>query len=710
MPAARPATAYVVCPLCEATCGLTLQLGETVRVTGDAEAPFSRGYLCPKGTALGELHHDPARLRAPLVRRDGELVEVSWEEALTEVAERLAPLLEGDRDAIGVYFGNPTAHSLGASLYLRPLVKAIGTRNVFSAGSVDQLPRVFVAGYVYGDPATVPVPDLDRTDHLLVLGANPLVSNGSLMTAPDLRGRLRAIAERGRVVVVDPVRTRTAEAASEHVPIRPGTDALLLAAMVRTILLEDLATPGPHLTGLDDVARLVEPFAPALVAARTGVGADTISRLARDLAAADRAAVYGRMGTTTQRFGTLTSWLVDVLNAVTGNLDRPGGVMFPLAAAGQPNARRGPRRPFRHDRWRSRVSGRPEVMGELPVVALAEEITTPGPGQVRALVTVAGNPALSGPHAARLQRALGELDLMISLDPYLNETTRHADVVLPVPGPLGRSHYDVLLNQYAVRNHARYAPAALPDEVPQEWETLLRLTAVVAGQSPLTDIGPLDDALATGIATLNHVEPAAHLRGPERLLDLLLRAGPYELDLDRVAAAEHGIDLGPLEPRLPDVLATGSGLVELAPPAVVGDVSRLVAELDSPPYDGVVLVGRRHLRSNNSWMHQVPALAKGPDPCTLQVHPDDAARIGLDDGGCARVSSRVGSLEAPVEVTDAVARGVVSLPHGWGHPEGRVGHRGVNSNLLTDDLLVDEPSGTVVVNGIPVEVRPVRPA
>lgn len=711
-------TSHVTCPLCEATCGLaiTTRDGAVVDVRGDKDDVFSKGYLCPKGTSIAALHDDPDRLRAPLVKRDGEFVEVTWDEAFAEVERRLLPIIEAHgANAVGVYAGNPSAHTLAGALYARPLYKALGTQNFFSASSVDQLPKMFATGYVYGDVATVPVPDLDHTDHLLILGGNPLVSNGSLMTAPDMRGKIRAIRERGTVVVVDPNRTRTADAATEHVPIRPGTDALLMFAMVHVILedgLADLGVLADHVAGLDDVRELAAPFTPEAVAEHTGIDAATIRRLATKFAAAERAVVYGRMGTTTQVFGTLSSWLVEVLNVITGNLDRRGGAMFPLAAAGQPNSRPGARKPFRHGRWQSRVTGMPEVMGELPVVTMADEMLTPGEGQVRALVTVCGNPCVSAPNAARIDTALAGLDFMVSLDVQLNETTRHADVILPGPSQLERSHYDVLLYQYAVRNVANWSDPVLDTDMPQEWQTLLRLLGIALGMGATADVATLDAGLADQVARLSGVEADPALAGPERLLDILLKAGPYDLTYADVAAAPHGIDLGPLEPRLPGVLATASGKVELAPEAITTDVERLLTVLAQPAYDGMLLIGRRHLRSNNSWMHNVAALNGGTNTCTVQVHPTDAARLGLADAGMAKLSTRVGQVLAPVEVTDGIRPGVVSLPHGWGHDVDGVrgsvasGRPGVNSNLLGDDLLFDVPSGTAAVNGIPVELEP----
>ncbi|HET9140941.1 molybdopterin-dependent oxidoreductase [Actinophytocola sp.] len=717
-------TAHVTCPLCEATCGLTVTIdGERVTgVRGDGEDVFSRGFICPKGASLGALHHDPDRLRTPMLKRDGEWVAVGWDEAFAEIDARLMPIIaEHGRDAVAAYAGNPSVHNLGGALYGPVLYKALGTKNFYSASSVDQLPKHFSAGYMFGHLMTIPVADIDRTDHLLILGANPLVSNGSLMTMPDARGRLRALRRRGgKLVVVDPKRTRTAEAADEHHAIRPGTDALLLFAMVSVLFEENLVALGrlaEHVAGVEQVAALCAPFTPETVADRTGIAAADIRRMARELAAAPRAAVYGRIGTTTQAFGTLTSWLVDVLNVLTGNLDREGGMMFPLAAAGQANNRPGRgRRGFATGRFRSRVRGLPEVIGEIPVATLADEILTPGPGQVRALITVAGNPCLSTPNAGRLSDALRQLDFMVSVDVYLNETSRHADVILPGPTALERPHYDLGLYQFAVRNVANWTPAVLPTDVPQEWQTLLRLTGIVTGQGPNADIAALDDFVAAETARRFGVDAAlaAGRTGPERLVDLLLRAGPYDLTLADLEAAPHGVDLGPLTPRIPDVLATPSGKIELAPDEITVDVPRLRAELDRQVNGELVLIGRRQLGSNNSWMHNLEPLVRGQNRCTAQLHPDDAARLGLRDGAMAAIRSRAGKVELPVEITDALRPGVVSVPHGWGHDVDGIrtavatAHPGANTNLLADDTLLDALSGTAVLNGIPIQVEPVH--
>ena len=771
-------TTVRTCPLCEATCGLEITVGdagEVTRVRGDADDVFSHGFLCPKGVSLRELHHDPDRVRTPLRRgADGTLTPCTWDEAFALIADGLGGVLErGGRDAVAAYLGNPVAHNLSGMLYGRVLLKALGSRNVYSASTVDQYPKQLASALMFGTASSVAVPDLDRCEHLIILGANPLASNGSLMTAPDVRGRLRGIQARGgRIVVVDPRRTRTAEVADEHVPIRPGTDALLLFAMVHELFAADRVAPGRLaddglLDGLDTVRALAAPFAPEAVVGPTGVPAATVRRLAHGLADAPRGCVYGRIGTCTQEFGTLASWLVDVLNVLTGNLDREGGAMFTLPAVGGTNSKGEPGRGrgARTGRWTSRVRGLDEIFGELPVACLSEEIETPGDGQVRALITLAGNPVLSTPNSGRLDAALASLEFMVSVDLYVTETSRHADVILPAPSPLERPHFDVALYFFAVRDVANFSPPSpvAPEGIEPEWRTLLRLAAVVAGAGPAGDVDALDDIVVAellrreiaaagspvaGRSVDELVDALAPRRGPERLLDAMLRTGPYGdafadepnerwrstpaaaaaraagldapgLSLDVLEALPHGADLGALQPRLPAALRTVSGRVELAPAPIIADVARLEAALarEAAREEGaMVLVGRRDLRSNNSWMHNLPVLVRGPERCTVHVHPDDAARLGLGDGADADVRSRAGSITVPVEVTDAVMPGVVSIPHGWGHAARGVGwrtaadHPGVSSNTLTDELAVDAVSGNAVLNGIPVELSPVAAA
>ena len=757
-PAETPATtrtALRTCPLCEAGCGLEITLrsdgagGEEVqRIRGDRLDVFSKGYICPKGSTLKQLHEDPDRLRRPMVKRDGVHVEVSWPEAWQAVAEGLGGAIDRHgREALAAYVGNPTAHSLSAMMFSRVLLTGLGTRNRFSASTVDQMPRHVASGHVFGSPVAIPVPDLDRTDHLVILGANPYASNGSVCTAPDFPGRIEAIRERGgKVVVVDPRFTRTAREADQWVSIRPGTDALLLAGIANTLFAEGLVDVGGHVAvHVDGVAALeaaLGPFTADAVADATGVDAETVRTMARELAAAPTATVYGRIGTTTTEFGSTASWLIDVVNALTGNLDRPGGAMFATPVAGGATTRGAPGsgRGFATGRGHTRVSGHPEVMGEYPVGALAEEILTPGDGRIRALVTVAGNPVLSTPHSEQLAAALDDLEFMVSVDMYLNETTKHADVVLPPPSQLQKGHYDLLLLQFAVRNVANYSEPVLPldDDQPDEWEIISKLTLVAQGLGVDADPALADDTAIAAIVRSAVGDPyspvagrdaddllaelaASGRRGPERMLDFMLRTGPFGdgfgsdpqgTSLDDLLDHPHGRDFGPLVPRIPEVLRTPSGKVELAPEVFVADLGRLASSIAGLADRGMVLVGRRHLRSNNSWMHNVKVLVKGRPRCTLQVHPDDASTLGLADGAPATITSRVGSVTAPVEVTADIRPGVVSLPHGWGHgQEGtrlRVAaeHAGVNSNVLSDDAALDPLSGTSVLNGIPVEVAP----
>ncbi|MFI8950606.1 molybdopterin oxidoreductase family protein [Streptomyces sp. NPDC053750] len=742
-------TALRICPLCEATCGLTLTLeGATVTAArGDRDDVFSRGFICPKGASFGAVDSDPDRLRGPLVRRDGELREATWQEAFDAVATGIRPVVEQyGPHAVGVVLGNPNVHTMAGALYPNVLLGALGTRSLFTASTVDQMPKHVSSGLLFGDANAIPVPDLDRTDHLLLIGANPLESNGSLCTAPDFPGRLKALRARGgTLTVIDPRRTRTAKLADRHVAICPGTDALLLAAMAHVLFEEDLVDLGalaPHVEGVTELADAVRDFTPESVAAACDVDAGVTRALARELAAAPTAAVYGRIGSCTVPHGTLASWLVDVLNILTGNLDRPGGALFPQAATDRTPRPAGPGRGFALGRWRSRVSGHPEAKGELPLSALAEEIDTATAegAPVRALITVAANPVLSAPDGDRLDKALGSLDFMVSVDPYLNETSRHAHVVLPPPPPAQSPHHDFAFNTLAVRNQVRYTRPAVPLEPGRmaETEILARLTLAATGMHgadpAAVDAMVIEQTLGKAVrdphSPVHGRDPGeltARLtgdNGPERRLDMMLRLGPYGdgfgvrpdgLTLERLLAHPHGIDLGPLRPRLPQPLRTRSGKVELLPGPIADDLPRLRQALAERP-DGLVLVGRRHLRSNNSWMHNVPALTGGSNRCTLHLHPDDAERLGVRSGEPVRVKGAGGEVTAPAEVTDAVRPGVVSLPHGWGHdrPGTRLTHAatdpGVNVNQLLDGTLLDPLSGNAVLNGVPVKLRPLTGA
>ena len=730
------ATVHRICPFCEACCGLEIDLegGRVSRIRGDRADVFSAGFLCPKAIGLKDLHDDPDRLRTPLIKRDGRFVEASWDEAYAEIARRLPPIIAGGGpDAVATVLGNPVSHKMGLTLYFPRLARALGSRNLFSASSVDQVPKMLAVGLMFGSWLSVPVPDIERSQFLLVLGANPMVSNGSLWTVPDFRAKAKALRARGgRIVVIDPRRTETAEVADRHHFIRPGADVFFLLGLAHTLFDEGLLRLGrlaPHVAGLEQLEAAVAPFAPERMAARCGIAAPDMRALARELAGAERGAVYGRIGTCTQQYGTLCSWLIDALNVLTGHLDAPGGAMFPKAAAfaantrGQPGGGRG----VASGRHRSRVSGAPEVAGEFPLTCLAEEIDTPGPGRIKALIAIAANPVLSAPNGARLAAALEGLDFKVSMDIYLNETSRHAHVILPGLSPLEEAHYDVTFTQFSHRNHARYSAPVLARAAgqPEEWETLLRLAAIAKGLGGAADIEALDDAAladelrrTAGPAADAIMAALAPLRGVERLLELGLRSGPYGdqfgqkpdgLSLARLRAAPSGIDLGPLTERIPEALRTPSGKIELAPAPLLADLERVLADLDTAA-PAMVIIGRRQLRSNNSWMHNLPVLAKGAYRCTALVHPDDAARLALVDGGRALIRNGARQIEVQIEISADMMRGVVSLPHGWGHDlEGTrmavAGARaGVNLNALFDENLRDPLSGNAVLSGVAVDV------
>ena len=740
--AGKTRTALRTCPLCEATCGLALTIdeSETVKVIrGDRENPFSNGFICPKGTVLGKLHADPDRLRQPMVKRDGEHVTVSWPEAFAAVKQGL----DGGKShhgsqALAMYLGNPNVHNFQNTLSTRSLTKAMGSQNIFSASTLDQMPRHVSSGYMFGSAGSIAVPDIDRTDLLVILGANPYESNGSLATAPDWPGRIESIRERGgKVIVVDPRRTKTAEHSDQHIPIVPGTDAALLMSIINVLFEDDLVDLGAldgNVEGVETVAAKALGFAPESVAAVTGVDAETIRQLARDIATAPSTSVYGRMGTHTAEFGTISSWACDVISALTGNLDSAGGMMFPLALH-QATSRSV--RGFQTGRWASRVRGLPEVLGELPSSTMIDEMREPGDGRIRALITVGGNPALTAPDSEAFEVELDSLEFMVSIDLYLNETTRHADVILPPPSTLEKSHYDLAFTTLSVRNYAMWSPQVFPRPAsqPSEFEILVTLTAILSGAP--ADVDAVEIAQSTLAVRVHSLvgDPTSIVHGqdadeiltkldvhaevPERFLDLMIRTGhqgdgfgknPDGWSLERLQQHPHGVDFGPLQPRIPEALSTPSGRVELAPEPIVDDIARLEQHVRDFARPEFVLVGRRDLRSNNSWLHNIDVLVKGKARCTLRLHPEDARRLEIAEGSMARVSSTAGELKVIVEINDEMMVGVVSLPYGWGHDRegsdlGVASRRpGVNSNILTDRSRVDPISGNAVLNGIPVEI------
>jgi anaerobic selenocysteine-containing dehydrogenase len=705
---------FRTCSLCEAMCGIRIELdGDRITdIRGDDDDPFSAGHICPKAVALRDLHEDPDRLRFPMKREGTEWKRIDWEEAIELASRGLYEVQERHgRNAVATYAGNPTVHNLGAMLFLPMFLRAVRTQHGYSATSVDQLPHMLAAHLMFGHQLLLAIPDIDRTAYMLIVGANPLASNGSLMTAPGVRYRLRAIQERGgRLVVVDPRRTETAKMADEHLFVRPGSDALLLLAILHTIFEEKLEARRParaSAEGEDRVRAIATDFPPERAEPHTGIPASTIRRIAREFATAESAICYARVGASTQAFGTICQWLVNVLHFVTGNLDREGGAMFTKPALDAIKAPRG----FgigagSFGRWKSRVRGLPEFGGELPVATLAEEILEEGEGRVRGLFTFAGNPVLSTPNGAQVDRALASLEIMVSCDIYLNETTRHANVILPPTGPLEHSHYDVAFHLLAVRNTAKYSPPLFePAEgARHDWEILLALTEKLEALRKKT---VLDGAVRSLRGS------ALRRIGPDGLIAAGLRLGPHRLSLRKLKNAPHGIDLGPLEPCLPERLFRAR--IDLAPDAIVKDVERLdrvfPASAAAVSNGELSLIGRRELRSNNSWMHNAKILVSGKDRCTLMIHPEDAKSRGIADGASVCVRSRVGSVTTSAQITDEVMRGVVSLPHGYGHDRAGIKlrvareHAGASINDLTDDRAIDEASGNAAFSGVPVHVE-----
>ena len=705
------------CNLCEAICGISIAVrsDQQLDIRGDDEDPFSRGYICPKAVGLQDIHYDKDRLRQPVRRTSQGWQPIGWDEAFNEVADNLKRINNTyGRNSIATYLGNPTVHNYGSLLFAPGFLRSLHTRNKFSATSVDQLAHHLTAFLMFGHQLLLPVPDIDRTKFFLVLGANPAVSNGSMMTAPGMNRRLQELRARGgKVVLIDPRANETARQADRHLFIRPGTDVLLLLALLHVVFEEGLARPGElssFTDGVETVHKLVADFTPEKVASITGIGAEQIRTLAKEFASAESAVCYGRIGVSTQEFGAACQWLINVLNTVTGNLDRPGGAMFTLPAFDPITAPESLAQKGSFARWHSRVRKLPEFAGEFPVVTLAEEILTEGAGQVKAFVTSAGNPVLSTPNGRELDRALASLEFMAAIDFYINETTQHANIILPPTSPLERGHYDLAFHLLAVRNTAKFSPALFQrsEDARHDWEILLELQT----------------RIESGLSGRVKRKVARRFFSPERILDLGLRFGPYGgglnpfakgLTLRKLREAVHGIDLGPLIPCLPGRLRTVDKRIKLAPDVLVKDIERVKAKFfdgGSPDLNGhLLLIGRRQLRSNNSWMHNSERLVKGKIACTILMHPTDAAQRHLSSGQKVEVRSRVGAIVVPIEISEEMMPGVVSIPHGWGHD--RSGnqlavaqqHPGQSINDITDDLTIDELSGTAAFNGTLVAVQ-----
>lgn len=686
-------THFRTCHICEANCGIVVETqGRTVlSIKGDAENPFSRGHICPKATAIADLESDPDRLRTPVKRIGDDWQSIGWDQAYAEIAARVATIRAAGGET-AIYVGNPTAHNYSVTPQIPLLRKALGSRNNFSASSVDQVPHQLVQMWMYGHNALFPIPDIDRTHHMVIIGGNPLASNGSVWTVPDVRKRIQALQARGgTLTVIDPRRTETAAIADTHHFIRPGSDPALLVGLLLALDAAGLVAPGrlaPMLAGWDDAWAALRRFDIAACAAACGITEAEIHRLAAILGSGEPAVVYGRIGVSTAEFGTLNHWLINLINIAIGNLDRVGGAMFSSPAVdivGQTGS--GTR-----GRFRSRVSGHPELLGEYPAIAMAEEIATPGEGQVRALFTIAGNPVLSVPDGGALDSALSGLELMVSIDMYVTATSAHAHYILPPCGPLEKDHYPLFLAPIATRNFANYSPPVF-DRTPgtkSDWEIVAELARAIAGVQgqPLPNIVP-----------------------PRETLDRMLRNSPRGLTLADIEAHPHGLDLGAHEPRLPERLKTPDKTIACAPELLVADLTgRFAAWMAATPGDGLLLIGRRHVRNNNSWLGNSPRLAKGPPRCTLMIAPGDAAARDIADGEMVGITSSAGHVEVAAEITDSVMPGVVSLPHGFGH--GRKGVRlgvarqrpGVSINDLTSRDRFDPLSGNAALVGTPVTV------
>ncbi len=717
------------CPLCEGMCGIEVRHrdGEVISIRPDRNNVISRGHICPKGTTLGELHHSPDRLRGPLIKENGAWREVDWETALRRCAELIQPIREQyGNGVIAAYAGNMIAKSFDLVRYVGNFFGLAGIRQIYGSSTVDQHPKNLTCMLMYGDMWHIAIPDIDRTDLIVMMGGNPSASKGSIFSHQDVMGAIRSLRERGgRAVVIDPVETGTAQRAGEWLPIVPGADAALLLAIVHVLFEEGRVKLGDldgKVNGVDAVREASKDFTPEAAAAFCDIPAETIRTLAREISDAPSAAIYGRIGTCTQRFGTLASWLTDVVAILTGNMGSPGGMMFSTQVASHLDLAP----PYPSDAplisHHSRVSGKPAVLGLLPSGTLAEEIDTPGEGKIRGLITIGANPVLSAPGADRLEKALPQLDFFIAFDSYVNESTVHADVILPSPSPLEQAHWDVWAWPWCLSSGGHYSPPLFPHEGMEEWRAVLTVAALLSGQPfQAIDTNAMDDNYFASMCTVLGLDPAKILplapkHGAERILELAIRGGRYGdrygeregLTLDDFKAHPHGMLVGKAEPGVP--LRTKSGKIELAPQYVLDDLPRLRSAMTEKRAD-TYLVSRRTLRSMNSWMNNVHTLSKGPERCTLLIHPEDAAGLGIGENDSVEVQNGENMIVVPAEITPHIKRGIVSIPHGWGHD--RPGSRlsiaekkpGVNANRLNPAELLDVPSGNAVVNGVPVTLR-----
>ena len=724
---------YRTCHLCETMCGIEVEHDgkNIIAIRGDQNDVLSKGNICPKATGLQDIHTDPDRLRKPLIRqridpakksdKDGWR-EVEWDEAINFAAEGVAATQRRHgTGAAGSYCGRSTAHNIGALLGVNLLRKGLETRHIYTGSTCDQVPHNFAWHHMLGHQFFATVPDIDRTDYFLMLGTNPKISNGAMMsTGANAYKKLNAIRERGgKAVLIDPRRNETAPYCDEHHFIKPNTDALLLIGLIKSIIdngLTDLGRLEPYIVGYEQVVRMIDDFELNQIARATGISVETIERLAREFADADKAVCYGRTGVSMVEFGGLCLWLIMVLNIITGNLDKPGGMMFPRNAIDSL-----PATSSSYDRYRSRIRQRPEFGGEFPMAILGDEILTPGDGQLKALVALAGNMVLSMADGNHTERALSALDFMVSIDPYLNETTRFADVILPPAGPFEKQHYDLFYHTYDTINWAKYSPALFKPKgkVYTDYEIIGELMEGIRAKRATSLVQRLTVRVTGWISR--------KLLSVDRIIDLGLRFGPYGsginpfnttgLNLKRLKKAPHGVFLGELTPCLPKRLFTSDKTIRLAPQPMLDDLPRLKAHLDklqsqAEETDTLQIISRLTNRTLG-WMHHSHRLVKGRNPVELIMHPEDARARSITTNTVVRVSTERDAIEVPVRISDDIMPGVVCLPHLWGHNRPGTRQRvanatpGASYNDLTSVATIDELTGNAIFNGVRVHVTTV---
>lgn len=712
---------YRVCNYCEAMCGVKITYDpdaptddKKIAVKPDKDDPFSQGSMCPKAAALGALYFDPDKLKLPVKKTGDQWQQISWQEAYDTIEKKIKSIRRTyGENSIASYMGNPIVHNFGMMVFIKTLLRAIGSKNIFSATSMDQLPHHFAAHYMFGHEFRLPVPDINRTDFMIIMGANPLASNGSIMSSAGVKRRLNDIKERGgKFIVIDPRKTETAKIASQHHFIKPGTDIYFLLAFVHIIFRDKKVRLGrlkKHLAGFDKIEPLVKEFTAEKVSSVTGIEQQQIEALAAEFLAQDKAVLYGRMGLSTQLHGGLCHWLINTINVLSGNFDTPGGMMFPTPAI---ELARHKQRPA-FGRWKSRVRGMNEFSGELPVVTMADELLTEGDGQVKAFVTICGNPVLSSPGGDRLDKALENIEFMFSIDNYINETTRHADLILPTPSGLEIEHYDLIFNAISVTNNVKFSQAlfSVDENRPYDWQILKELSRRISSR---------------GLSLVDRILT------PRRLLNWGLMLGPYGklsspkrwlngLTLQKLIDSKHGINLGPLQSAVPHRLNTLDKKIHLNPDVFIQRLNEVkqrewlqlqTSAQEKKTAGKFSLIGRRNVNTNNSWMHQVKKLSRSKQVrCTIMINSGDAENLQIVHNELVKVTSRVGEIILPAEITDTMMPGVISIPHGFGH--NKKGTRvsiaqskpGVSINDITDPMRVDKLTGNAAFSGLEVIVE-----